>query len=415
MKKKYTVIILFLLLISFQINAQTVEKLFDLADIKLTGMSIVSVFPETILIDETDDLIIFPNYYRDESISISLSDGQKIIDGHQVGGMSGLVYKPVEDYILGFSDCGIFIQKDGKEIFNKHEGIANGISFILKKDSGYIIYYVNEDGTPGAVDTTGRVYSNREAVNYLQEYDKDKFEESRQRAQELGLLKQFDRAAVLVWGKTYYSTVKILEKFWGKCPYVNYSNPIQYDEQGNGYQSYFDGNWGSIISSADTNGQRFFCLENVNEYSDILKGKSEYYMEHQGEAEPFNDFSASMYVGFGGNIYYYIAGASYTEVFRIRRTWGAPDFYAMAVNGWTDDGYGRYADEVLSKLSKADLRLLRNTVYALYGYHFNSGDLASRFDKEVWYTDKGLTLDHIQLPEHRQRLVEKIQGLEAGK
>ena len=35
-----------------------------------------------------------------------------------------------------------------------------------------------------------------------------------------------------------------------------------------------------------------------------------------------------MYVGFGGNIYYYIAGEEYTEVFRIRRTWGDPDFYA---------------------------------------------------------------------------------------
>ena len=35
-----------------------------------------------------------------------------------------------------------------------------------------------------------------------------------------------------------------------------------------------------------------------------------------------------MYVGFGGNIYYYIAGEEYTEVFRIRRTLGDPDFYA---------------------------------------------------------------------------------------
>ena len=94
-----------------------------------------------------------------------------------------------------------------------------------------------------------------------------------------------------------------------------------------------------------------------------------------------------MYVGFGGNIYYYIAGEEYTEVFRIRRTWGEPDFYGMAINGYTDDEYGKYVYEVLPKMSKADLRLLRNTIFALYGVHFKSADLSKYFDKQVWYTD----------------------------
>src|SRR5574344_2051496 len=95
----------------------------------------------------------------------------------------------------------------------QHKGVMfqNGISFILKKDSGYIIYYVDKEGIPGAVDTTGKIYSNTEAIKYLQEYDKDKFEESRQRAKDLDLLDQFDSAAVLVWGQKYYSTVEKLE------------------------------------------------------------------------------------------------------------------------------------------------------------------------------------------------------------
>ena len=413
--KKIMVQFVFAIFMAMNVFALEVEKLGNV-DINYTHREPAQFGPYGISVDETDEKLKIHYGYRNICKDYLINHGLKEDTTERLErGVEAQVYLFLGDVYVGINDEVLEIRNSIGQIKNNSGKLSNGISFILKKNSGYIIYYVNEEGIPGAVDTTGRVYSNTEAMKYLQEYDKDKFEGSRKRAQELGLLKQFDSAAVLVWEKTYYSTVKILEKFWGKCPYVNYSNPIQYDEQGNGYQSYFDGNWGSIISSADTDGQRFFCLENVNEYSDILKGKSEYYIEHQGEAEPFNDFSASMYVGFGGNIYYYIAGEGYTEVFRIRRTWGAPDFYAMAVNGWTDDGYGRYADELLSKLSKADLRLLRNTVYALYGYHFNSRDLASRFDKEVWYTDKGLAMDHIQLPEHRQRLVEKIQALEAGK
>ncbi len=123
-------------------------------------------------------------------------------------------------------------------------------------------------------------------------------------------------------------------------------------------------------------------------------------------------FCTSWYVGFGGNIYYYIAGEEYTEVFRIRRTWGDPDFYAMAINGYTDDEYGKYVDEVLPTLSKSDLRLLRNTIFALYGVHFKSEDLSKHFDKKVWYTDEGKTSAEVTLPAHRQKLVEMIQELE---
>ena len=144
----------------------------------------------------------------------------------------------------------------------------------------------------------------------------------------------------------------------------------------------------------------------MNNYSTIL-GRNGDYQETRPE------YSTSWYVGFGGNIYYYIAGEEYTEVFRIRRTWGEPDFYAMAINGYTEDEYGKYVDKVLPTLSKADLRLLRNTVFALYGVHFKSEDLAKHFDKQVWYTDEGKTSADVTLPEHRQKLVEMIQKLES--
>ena len=122
--------------------------------------------------------------------------------------------------------------------------------------------------------------------------------------------------------------------------------------------------------------------------------------------------STSWYVGYGGNIYYYIAGEEYTEVFRIRRTWGNPDMYAMAINGYTEDNYGKYVTETLATMSKSDLRLLRNTIFALYGVHFKSEDLSAHFAKEVWYTDEGKTSGEVELPPHRQKLVEMIQELE---
>ena len=128
-----------------------------------------------------------------------------------------------------------------------------------------------------------------------------------------------------------------------------------------------------------------------------------------------NDYSiinARMKVGFGGNIYFFVSDITETEVFRIRRTWGEPDLYAMAINGYTDDFYGKYVDRVLPTFSKENLRLLRNTIFALYGVHFKSADLSKHFDKQVWYTDERKSSAEIQLPEHRQKLLEMIQHLE---
>ena len=86
--------------------------------------------------------------------------------------------------------------------------------------------------------------------------------------------------------------------------------------------------------------------------------------------------------------------------------------YAMAINGYTEDNYGKYVTETLSTMSKSDLRLLRNTIFALYGVHFKSEYLSAHFAKEVWYTDEGKTSGEVELPVHRQKLVEMIQELE---
>ena len=298
---------------------------------------------------------------------------------------------------IHFSSRAIEIWKNENHVISTK--LSTGISFILKKDEGYIVYFVYEGGSPGAVDTTGKIYSNIEAIEYLKEYDPEKYAESLARAEELGLKSDFEKANVLIWGQTYYSTNNGLEKVFGE-PIYGHPELVQYDNQGYGYQVYLS-NFYSYVQIVSNENKTIHMDYNINRYTNIFLSNDDNI-----------PFSASWYVGYGGNIYYYIAGEEYTEVFRIRRTWGNPDMYAMAINGYTEDNYGEYVKNTLATMSKSDLRLLRNTIFALYGVHFKSEDLSAHFAKEVWYTDEGKTSGEVDLPPHRQKLVEMIQELE---
>ncbi|MBO4706552.1 MAG: YARHG domain-containing protein [Spirochaetaceae bacterium] len=387
--------------------AQTIERLVKTEDIKLR-VKIVNVMPEGIMVDEKNDDIYLINGGSGGSWIYNCENNYVFFD-KMVPILNGIERVKLNEYLISYSDTGIFINSivNGK-IANLNNKVQSGISFILKKGNGYIVYYVDESGYPGAVDTTGRIYSSEEAMEYLKEYDPEKYDQSEKRAAEQELYNDFIRNRVLIWGKRYYKPIK------GGSLY-------QYDNQGNRYGCDFfwwgnyKNDWGTFCEVGTESTSNLFCF-NINEerfifdttlnnYSTIL-GRNGDYQETRPE------YSTSWYVGFGGNIYYYIAGEAYTEVFRIRRTWGDPDFYAMAINGYTDDNYGKYVDEVLPTLSKADLRLLRNTIFAIYGVHFKSADLSAYFDKQVWYTDEGKTSGEVKLPAHRQKLVEMIQKLE---
>ncbi|AEE16700.1 YARHG domain-containing protein [Treponema brennaborense] len=396
--KKITMYV-FLSILVFPVDSQTIEKVFQTDEIVHKTRTIYES-PFGIYVDEIEQKIEIMNGNWDGSNEIHIGTNQEIIPKDNVQAAWGEVYIKMDDFYIGGSASYITIQKS-KKIINEIKDTKSGISFILKEGNGYIVYYVNDKGIPRAVDTEGRIYENTEAIAYLKEYDEQKYEQSVQRATELGLADRFRNNEVLVWGRTYYSTVDILETYWGKSPYI-ISGQIQYDAQGYGYQCDFYGKkYKSFLCIVSPEGERI-NITGLTDFSNIL---STY--------EDGCRFSTSMYVGFGGNIYYYIAGEEYTEVFRIRRTWGEPDLYAMAINGYTDDSYGKYVEETLAKLSKAELRLLRNTVFALYGYTFKSEDLKNHFDKQVWYTDESKTASDMTLPLHRQKLLELVQAEEA--
>ncbi len=377
--KKYLFFVLIIFISSLGF-AQEVEKIFETDEVKYTSREPARFSPYGIYIDELNNSIEIMNGSWKGSNTFDF-EGNLIVKAITILPKTIECYHKMNNLYIGSYDTNISIEKDSKFLawVNTAE---SGISFILKKDKGYIVYYVDKNGIPGAVDTEGKIYTNKEAISYLKQYDFEKYEESLLRAEELGLKNAFEKAEILVWGKTVYKPKQYL---------------LQYDEEGLSYSFDCAGKWGTFVGCY-LNDEEIMSMDNLNDFTTLIgKGK---------------DYSTSWYVGFGGNIYYYIAGEEYTEVFRIRRTWGDPDFYAMAINGYTDDEYGKYVDEILPTLSKSALRLLRNTIFALYGVHFNSDDLTTYFDKQVWYTDEGKSFSDIQLPAHRQKLVEIIQGLE---
>lgn len=392
---KKAILVVFVAMITFGVFAQEVEKICILEDVKYIGYPAgLGCYPGGIYYNEVEDILVTQNTHPETIVEINLKT-KEISEERRKIPYYALMKKIGDDYWATDSRCiqPVINQKLTPIIRN-----SSGISFILKKDEGYIVYFIYEGGTPEAVDTTGKIYSNTEALAYLKEYDPEKYAESLMRAEDLGLKSDFERGNVLIWGQTYYSTPKALKNFWGELVYSAYSTLIQYDGQGYGYEFVNLGKFGIYLVCVDSNNRLIQKIENLQSYSEVIKAKQ--------------PRTLSWYVGYGGNIYYYIAGEEYTEVFRIRRTWGNPDMYAMAINGYTEDNYGKYVTETLATMSKSDLRLLRNTIFALYGVHFKSEDLSAHFAKEVWYTDEGKTSGEVELPAHRQKLVEMIQELE---
>ncbi len=394
-KMKKTLLMILTVLLTVTLYSQEVENICILDNLKYRGYKAgLGQYPQGIYYDEVNDILITQDPRPEIIVKIDLRTKEIKEEKRQIP-YYALMKKFGDDYWATYS---YGLQPVIDNVLLPMIDASCGISFILKKDSGYIVYFIYESGTPGAVDTTGKIYSNTEALAYLKEYDPEKYAESLTRAEELGLKSEFERGNVLIWGQTYYSTPKALKNFWGELVYSAYSTLIQYDGQGYGYEFVNLGKFGIYLVCIDSNNRLIQKIENLQSYSEVIKAK---------QPRTF-----SWYVGYGGNIYYYIAGEEYTEVFRIRRTWGNPDMYAMAINGYSEDNYGKYVTETLSTMSKSDLRLLRNTIFALYGVHFKSENLSAHFAKEVWYTDEGKTSGEVELPPHRQKLVEMIQELE---
>ena len=63
----------------------------------------------------------------------------------------------------------------------------------------------------------------------------------------------------------------------------------------------------------------------------------------------------------------------------------------------------------LSDLSVSDLRLIRNSYYAIHGFKFKSAELNAYFNKFTWYIpDPNLRNDNVIFSPHEKSIIEKI-------
>ena len=194
MKKK--ILVLLSLIYVFNVYTQEVEKLGEISEIKHKLIQ-TSESPFGICVNEVEGKIEIMNGNWDGSTEILLNNITQKKEKDDIKSFWADGNIRLDGNIIGFSDTLITLQKQ-KEIYATVKNISTGISFILKKGEGYIVYYVHKDGTPGAVDTEGKIYSNREALEYLKEYDVEKYEESLVRAEELGLKEDFEEGKVKV-------------------------------------------------------------------------------------------------------------------------------------------------------------------------------------------------------------------------
>ena len=92
--------------------------------------------------------------------------------------------------------------------------------------------------------------------------------------------------------------------------------------------------------------------------------------------------------------------------------------YADYVNAINKDKALRYfktdlKDYDIEPFTKAELKIIRNTIYAQYGYAFKTKDLQDYFNKFEWYIpDPNLTMEQIKLTEKEKKFIAEIIELE---
>jgi hypothetical protein len=210
------------------------------------------------------------------------------------------------------SAASLSIETEGRVIIRLgSRDIEGGLAFVLENGDGknYTCFFVNGAGEAGAADTLGRVYRKKDAVQLLRLLDSGKFSASVERAGELGLAGAFQNGEALVWGRNYYAPARMLNRYWGRMVYPLGDAQIQYDLEGNGYQLCLDqskGRSGAAIWVVDPDGN--YAVIDLGASSEILKT---YGVERE--------FTIAFHAGSGRNIYFFVAGDEYTELFRIRR------------------------------------------------------------------------------------------------
>ena len=141
MKKTLLAIITFLLTVN--LFSQEVEKICELEEVKYIGYPAgLGCFPGGIYYNEIEDILVTQNTHPETIVEIDLITREISEERRQIP-YYALLKKFGDDYWATDSRCiqPVINQKLIPIIRN-----SSGISFILKKDEGYIVYFIYESG-----------------------------------------------------------------------------------------------------------------------------------------------------------------------------------------------------------------------------------------------------------------------------
>ena len=143
MKKHF--LLFFIIFISSFLYAQEIEKLGEIKDIYYRdGIAGGPGSPNELSINEVDNTIKIINSTSDFTYyDLTTLEGVKKTEYRNT---FGLMQIELGDFDISCHSDVLILEKDNEQIqyIAGYENIKSGISFILKKDNGYIIYYVNE-------------------------------------------------------------------------------------------------------------------------------------------------------------------------------------------------------------------------------------------------------------------------------
>ena len=110
----------------------------------------------------------------------------------------------------------------------------------------------------------------------------------------------------------------------------------------------------------------------------------------------------------GLNINYYkefksFGISSYFPVPRVRIDLNEPEIIQFARSDLSGFFEPSLIVEYLRKLDKRDLRIIRNALFAFYGYHFNSPDLMKYFSQFSWYSPNPTITNDLEILSESQK------------
>lgn len=328
---------------------------------------------------------------------------------------------------LFFSSTLVFIVENWKNILFSYNKDTTASPFFSGRLFPFLetIFYYSSEGNVQSLDFSGKKYGTDETKRKLDELNK----KWRLANGEPGNLTeeirhQYEAGKMILIGNEYYNSdwkanrdffIRLRNsEFNPGSPQPNYF--LGYDAHHNAYfyqsmywvDSKFTQLQGTIVIYSKT-GRFIKKIDFGQLYKDI---------NNDMDGRPF-------LVPETGNIYFMFPHETGTRFYVLKNDWDvinidiSTESVQMSINyareGMTEENKQEVTRYVES-LSVSDLRLLRNAVFALYGYVFKSEDLKAYFSKFNWYMpDPKVKSDEAILTDAQRRLLEKIKAAEAGK